>query len=186
MPDMLSKLRLVSVMMVISLAACTNLPENPSHPRTAGWSAPLIVTSQVEEMMVYYDFLRKQTPAELTKEYDKARQNLVQAKTDVNRMRVAMLLAMPNTPFHDSAAASSLLNEVGKDAKTSPGMRGLVSMMTMLISEQQRANNIADVLSQKLKDEQKRADTLQTQVDGIKNMEKNLIRRDRRGINAKP
>ena len=30
-------------------------------------------------------------------------------------------------------------------------------------------------LSQKLKDEQKRADTLQSQIDAIKSMEKNLI-----------
>ncbi|MHB1247357.1 MAG: dihydrolipoamide acyltransferase [Sulfuriferula sp.] len=186
MPDMWLRFRLVSVIMVVSVAACTNLPENPSHPRASGWSPPLIATSQVEELMMYYDFLRKQPVPEVVKEYDKARQNLAQAKTDVNRMRVALLLAMPNTPFHDTAAASSLLNEVGKDAKAQSSTRGLVSMMTMLISEQQRANNTADDLSQKLKDEQKRADTLQTQVDGIKNMEKNLIRRDRRGINAKP
>ncbi|MHB1173945.1 MAG: dihydrolipoamide acyltransferase [Sulfuriferula sp.] len=183
---MLSRFGLVSVIMVVSLAACTSFPENPSHPRAGGWSPPLIVTSQVEELMMYYDFLRKQPLPELVKEYDKARQNLAQAKTDVSRMRVALLLAMPNTPFHDTVAASGLLNEVGRDAKAPPSMRGLVSMMTMLISEQQRANNTADDLSQKLKDEQKRADTLQTQVDGIKNMEKNLIRRDRRGINAKP
>ncbi|BBP05061.1 hypothetical protein TPL01_18650 [Sulfuriferula plumbiphila] len=137
--------------------------------------------------MLYYDYLHKQPAAELVKEYDKARQSLAQARTDVNRVRVALLLVLPNAPFHDTTAALGLLNELTKETKTaSPGLRGLAGMMAMLIAEQQRANNNVEDLSQKLKDEQKRADQLQGKVDGIKNMEKNLIRRDRHGISAKP
>lgn len=180
MRDILQRFRILPAILLASLAACSNLPPGPAHTAAAGWSPPLLVTSQVEELMQYYDYLRKQPAAELVKEYDKARQNLAQSRTDVNRVRVAMLLALPNAPFHDTAAALGLLNEVVKETKTaSHGVRGLASMMAMLIAEQQE-------LSQKLKDEQKRADALQGQVDGIKNMEKNLIRRDRHGINAKP
>jgi hypothetical protein len=185
--DKLLRPWILSVMLLASVAACTSLPDNTSHFRSGSWSPSVMVSSQAEELMVYYDSLRKLPVPELVKEYDKARLSLTQSRTDVNRIRVAMLLAMPSMPFHDLAAASGLLNEVSKEIKApSPGLRGLVSMMAMLISEQQRANNNADDLSQKLKDEQKRADTLQTQVDGIKNMEKNLIRRDRRGLNVKP
>lgn len=187
MSDILQRFWILPVIMLTSLAACTNLPTSSSHLPATGWSPSLLVTSQVEELMLYYDFLRKQPGPELIKEYDKARQALTQSKTDVNRMRVALLLSMPNTPFHDTAAALGLLNEVSKETKApSPSLRGLANMMAMMIAEQQRANNNADDLSQKLKDEQKRADALQGQVDGIKNMEKNLIRRDRRGITTKP
>lgn len=187
MSDILQRFWIFPVIMSVSLAACTNLPTNPSHLSAKGWSPSLLVTSHVEELMLYYDFLRKQPAPELIKEYDKARQGLAQSKTDVNRVRVALLLSMPNTPFHDTAAALGLLNEVSKETKApSPSLRGLANMMTMMLAEQQRANNNADDLSQKLKDEQKRVDALQGQVDGIKNMEKNLIRRDRRGITIKP
>lgn len=185
--DKLLRPRILSMMLLASVAACTSLLDNTSHSRSGSWSPSVMMSSQAEELMVYYDSLRKLPVSELVKEYDKARLSLTQSRTDVNRIRVAMLLAMPSMPFHDLAAASGLLNEVSKETKApSPGLRGLVSLMAMLISEQQRANNNADDLSQKLKDEQKRADTLQTQVDGIKNMEKNLIRRDRRGLNVKP
>ncbi len=180
MRDMLQRFWILPAILLASLAACSNIPASPSHTATAGWSPPLLVTSKVEELMLYYDYLRKQSAAELVREYDRTRQSLAHSRTDVNRVRVALLLALPNAPFHDTTAALGLLNEVTKETKAaSPSLRGLASMMTMLIAEQQRANNNVEDMSQKLKDEQKRADALQGQVDGIKNMEKNLIRRDR-------
>jgi len=186
MSDILQRFWILPATMLAFLNACSTLPA-ASSPHVAGWSPPLLMTSKVEGLMLYYDYLRKQPAAELVKEYDKARQSLVQSKTDVNRVRVALLVALPNAPFHDTSAALGLLNEVSKETKTaSPGLRGLASMMALLITEQQRANNNADDLSQKLKEEQKRADALQGQVNAIKNMEKNLIRRDRHGINPKP
>lgn len=187
MRDLRQRFWILPAILLASLAACSNMPASPSHKAAAGWSPPLIVTSQVEELMLYYDYLHKQPAAELLKEYDKARQSLAQSRTDVNRVRVALLLVLPNAPFHDTTAALGLLNELAKETKTaSPGLRGLAGMMAMLIAEQQRANNNVEDLSQKLKDEQKRADELQGKVEGIKNMEKNLIRRDRHGISAKP
>jgi len=180
MCDLRQRFWLMPAIMLASLAACSNMPASPSHTAADGWSPPLIVTSQVEELMLYYDYLRKQPAAELVKEYDKARQGLAQSKTDANRVRVALLLALPNAPFHDSAAALGLLNELTKETRTtSHSLHGLAGLMAMLIAEQQRASSSVDELSQKLKDEQKRADALQEKVDGIKNMEKNLIRRDK-------
>lgn len=178
MSDILQRFWILPAIMLAFLSACSTLPA-ASSPHAA-WSPPLLVTSQVEELMLYYDYLRKQSAVALVKEYDTARQSLAQSRTDMNRIRVALLVALPNAPFHDTAAALGLLNEVSKETKTaSPGLRGLASMMAALIAEQQG-------LSQKLKEEQKRADALQGQVNAIKNMEKNLIRRDRHGINPKP
>jgi cell division septum initiation protein DivIVA len=49
------------------------------------------------------------------------------------------------------------------------------NLLAALLTEQQRLSNHLEETSQKLKEEQKRADTLQHQIDAIKNMEKNLI-----------
>jgi uncharacterized protein YeeX (DUF496 family) len=42
--------------------------------------------------------------------------------------------------------------------------------------EQQRLSSNVEELSQKLRDEQKRVETMQNQIDAIKSMEKNLLR----------
>lgn len=175
------RLRILSVVTLATLmSACATLPSQ-SRSANTGWVPSLIVTSQADELLLYYDYLRKQPPAELAKEYDKARQHLAQTRNDVNRVRVALLLSLPNTPFHDNAAALALVNEMLKDThSTNTGLHGLASMLSVSLTsltEQQRA--IED-LTQKWKDEQKRADGLQGKVDAIKNMEKNLIRRDQR------
>jgi hypothetical protein len=47
--------------------------------------------------------------------------------------------------------------------------------LAALLADQQRLSSNLEEASQKLKEEQKRADTLQHQIDAIKSMEKNLI-----------
>lgn len=166
---------ILPVAALATLSACANL-NGVLHPANANWSSSMIVTSQAEELLLYYDYLRKQPAAELAREYDKARQNLAQARTDVNRLRVALLLSLPNTAFHDAAAALALVNEQLKDTKaTNSGLHGLASLLAVSLAEQQR---ITEDMTQKWKDEQKRADGLQEKVEAIKTMEKSLIRRD--------
>ncbi|ARU31861.1 hypothetical protein CAP31_09360 [Sulfuriferula sp. AH1] len=170
--------RILSVVtLAMLMSACATLPSQP-RSANAAWVPSLIVTSQAEELLLYYDYLRKQQPAELAREYDKARQNLAQTRNDVNRVRVALLLSLPNATFHDNAAALALVNEMLKDThSTNTGLHGLASLLSASLTEQQRTS---EDLTQKWKDEQKRADGLQDKVNAIKNMEKNLIRRDQR------
>jgi hypothetical protein len=52
------------------------------------------------------------------------------------------------------------------------------NLLASLLVEQQRLNHGMEELSQKLKDEQKRVETLQSQIEAIKSMEKNLILRE--------
>ncbi|MDR3392670.1 MAG: dihydrolipoamide acyltransferase [Sulfuriferula sp.] len=166
---------MLSIAALATLGACANLP-GQTHPANAGWTPSLIVTSQAEELLLYYDYARKLPTPDLVREYDKARQNMALAKTEVNRLRLALLLSLPGAPFHDNAAALALANEQLKDIKsTNPGLHGLAGLLAVSLADQQRTS---DELMQKLKDEQKRADSLQDKVDAIKNMEKNLIRRD--------
>ena len=163
------------VMMLVVLSGCANLP-GQTHTANGSWAPSLLMASQADELLLYYDYLRKQPASEVAREYDKARQSLAQSKSDTNRLRVALLLALPNTAFHDNATALEMANELLKDTKsTTSAVRGLANLLSVSITEQQR---LTDDLSQKWKDEKKRADGLQDKVDAIKNMEKNLMRRD--------
>ena len=54
-------------------------------------SADVAVAGQMDDMMQYYDSLRKLPPSDLGRIYDKVKQNFAQNKSDVNRARLVLL-----------------------------------------------------------------------------------------------
>ncbi|MDQ3186727.1 MAG: dihydrolipoamide acyltransferase [Pseudomonadota bacterium] len=178
------KLRILTAAIGMSLAACSTVPQTqpPAAPLPSNSivtaQMDLIVTGQMEDILQYYDALRKQPTGELGRVYDKVKQNFVQNKSDANRARLVLLLILPNTPFRDLTSALYLLNEWPRDAKPTTGLQSFRNLLAALLAEQQRLNQGIDDLSQKLKEEQKRVETLQNQIEAIKSMEKNLILRE--------
>ncbi|MEK7842635.1 MAG: hypothetical protein AAB241_00240, partial [Pseudomonadota bacterium] len=71
-----------------------------------------------------------------------------------------------------------------KNAEQSPSLDSLRTLLTLLLTEQQRTGRRAGELSRKLKDEQNRVEILQNRVEilqnkvnNIKSMEKDLVLR---------
>jgi hypothetical protein len=159
-------------------------PENSAPPENSAAvvASPVLpdvpAAGQMDDMMQYYESLRKQPPAELGRVYDKLKQNFAQNKSDANRARLVLLLILPNNSFRDLNLAVNLLNEWPRDTKTPTSLQSFRNLLASLLVEQQRAHHGMEELSQKLKDEQKRVETLQSQIEAIKSMEKNLILRE--------
>ncbi len=130
---------------------------------------------EMDEMMAFYESARKQSSADLGRTYDKAKQSFAQNKGDTNRARLILLLILPNTPFRDLSAALHLLNEWPRDTKPA-SLQSFRHLLGGMLAEQQRLSHSAEELAQKLKDEQKRVEMLQSQIDAIKNMEKDLLK----------
>jgi hypothetical protein len=170
------KSRVLAAVMLALVAACSTITEN-QQPAAGPVPSDLMVTGQMEDMMLYYDSLRRQPPAELTRVYDKVKQNFVQNKSDANRARLVLILILPNTSFRDTGSALYLLNDWPREGRPATGLQSFRSLLTVLLAEQQRLTHSADELSQKLKEEQKRVEMLQNQIEAIKSMEKNLILR---------
>ncbi len=164
---------------LVTLTACSTIPACPPPIVTLPPPPIAIPPTQLEVLMQYFESIRKMSVTELVKEHDKAKQNLILDKSDIARAELALLLILPNTPFHDTGAAHNLLNELPKEAKLSTSMRSFRHLLSTILAEQQRINGSANELSQKLKDEQKYSEVLKNQIDNIKNMEKNLILRDK-------
>ncbi|MEP6606111.1 MAG: dihydrolipoamide acyltransferase, partial [Nitrosospira sp.] len=80
--------------------------------------------------------------------------------------------------FRDITSALYLLNEWPRDAKPITGLQSFRNLLMALLAEQQRLTHNMDELSLKLKEEQKRVEILQKQIEAIKSMEKNLILRE--------
>jgi hypothetical protein len=171
------------------LTACSTIrqgsvkPENSltsELPATAA-TVPAVdvpVACQMDDMMQYYESLRKQPAADLGRVYDKVKQNFAQNKSDENRARLVLFLILPNSSVRDLNSAVNLLNEWPRDTKSPTSLQSFRNLLASLLVEQQRLNHGMEELSQKLKDEQKRVETLQSQIEAIKSMEKNLILRE--------
>ena len=166
---------LVAVAALMFLTGCAAIESVESPRAVEPPPAELVVTGQMDDMMEFYDSIRKQSPAELSRVYDKAKQSFMRNKSDTNRARLVLLLILPNTSFRDVTSAMHLLNEWPKDSNSANNLQSFRNLLAGLLAEQQRLSHGIEELSQKLKDEQKRAETLQNQIDAIKSMEKNLL-----------
>lgn len=165
-------IRIFLAIAVVSLIGCSTIPEQqpcecPPPPDT-------VVTGQMDDMMQYYESLRKLAPSDLAKLHERVKQNFVQNKSDANRLRLVLLLTLPQTSFRDIPQAVTLLNEWPRDARPS-NLQSFRNLLAAFLADQQRLGNNLEEASHKLKDEQKRADMLQHQIDALKSMEKNLI-----------
>jgi hypothetical protein len=159
---------------VLMLGGCAVLPHTRS---TAPSQQEVVLTGQMDDMMEFYESLRKLSATELSRVYDKVKQNFVQNKSDANRIRLVLLLIMPQTSFRDANSALYLLNEWPRgEARTFNHLLSFRNLLAAQLVEQQRLSSSIEELSQKLRDEQKRVETMQNQIDAIKSMEKNLLR----------
>lgn len=189
MRDCLTRLfSLLIVFPLLALTACSIMEDKAGNESQA-----VDMVKTPDEIIRYYESLRKQPASQLGWEYEKVRKNFLQEKNDANRTRLILFLILPGVPFHDPAAALNLLNEWPKDTQLTPGLAGFRSFLTPLLTEIQSFNqNINEtshkthemsqrigVISQKLKEEQARSEILQNQINDLKSMEKQLIFRNK-------
>lgn len=119
--------------------------------------------SDTEKLLHYHAQLRRLTGPELLREHESARQAYVQSRSGYARVRYAMVLALPGTPFHDDARALTLLEPLARTAGDE--LAGLSSLLTAQIQERRRLDGTAQALQQKL--------------DALKSLERSLSNRGR-------
>lgn len=98
--------------------------------------------------LAYYARARKLSGAELAREQEAARRALARTRSDGNRMRYALVLAVPGAPAADETRALETLEPVTRNA-ASP-LHGLAVLVTAFLQEQRRLDAQAQGLQQKL------------------------------------
>jgi len=157
----LAPLVLVGCSMLAGCGALRSIESQEPVPWVqAGTPQP---ASEAESLLLYYQYVRKLSGAELGREHDAARQAYARSRSDFNRVRFAMMLSLPNVAFNDDARATDLLEPVSK----SPGghLYGLAYLLTSQLQERKRLDANAQGLQQKL--------------DALRSLERSLIERKR-------
>lgn len=148
----------------VALAGCGVLRgfevQEPAPWVQAGAPQP---ASDTESLLLYFQHLRKLPGAELGREHETARQAYTRARTDFNRVRLAMVLSLPNSAFTDDGRALELLEPVAKNPGTR--LQGLAQVLSSNLQEQKKLNASVQGLQQKL--------------DALKSLERSMIERNR-------
>jgi hypothetical protein len=135
-------------------------PLEPAPWVQAGMPQP---ASDAESLLLYFQHIRKLSGADLSREHDAARQAYARARTDFNRVRLAMVLSLPGTAFNDDARALDLCDTVAKHE--GGRLQGLALLLGSHLQEQMRLTASAQGLQQKL--------------DALKSLERSMIERNR-------
>jgi hypothetical protein len=103
------------------------------------------------------------------RELQNANQQYQKSKSDISRVRLAALLALPNTSFQDDGKALGLLEGLAGKHVSTP-VRQFASYLQAQIFERLR----------QVREEQKRADAIQQKLDSLKAIERSMLDRDRK------
>ena len=155
----------------VVLAACTSLPPEPPQPiPVPSVPAPVITPEPSPEPSIeplppaaptvifqlppsvraleYFSRIRARPVRELRLEYESVRQSFAVSRSDQDRVRLALLLALPNAPFGDESQALELLEPLTRDSAND--YQPLAQLVSTLLVEQRRRASHATALQQKL------------------------------------
>lgn len=165
------------------LGGCAH-PEQHATPTRGVWDNLSTLSgshrgADVSEVLAYFQHIKTLSANALVTENAAAAQALSKQRSDSNRLKLALLLLLPNTAFKDEARAAALADEVlNNKTADAPHLKNLALLVAAVANEQKRQDERFWQLAQKQKDDEKRADALQQKLDALKSIEKDLIKRE--------
>lgn len=118
---------------------------------------------QLADLVGYYGRVAAMKPEEQRREYIAAGQTFSRDPSPYNRIRVALLAAMPGTSFQDDVRAMSLLEPYSRAGPTYDKLRQFGAILHAQIAENVKARG--------------RAEQLREQLDALRAIERTIIER---------
>ncbi len=146
-------------------------PEVKTEPPLPPPPPPEPQQTELNRLLMQVESVRKMPATEATRELEQARQAFGRSKTEYNRLLYAVLSLLPSTGGPDEAKAAALLEPMLKDRTTGNGLRAFAAFLYFQIAEDRK-------MEERMREEQKRADSLQEKLDALKEVEKSLIDRE--------
>ncbi len=161
---------------VALLSACAGAPAPARAPAAAGQCPPARDSALGEREMLRYNRCLHSLPAEgLAREYEGVTRHFAQTGNGADRVKLALLLSLPGTPYHDTGSALQLLGTA-----VPADLRHLADFLSASLAEQQALESRVHSLESDLAAEKQRSDALQAQIDSVKDLERNMTRRGAR------
>ncbi|MGA0025110.1 MAG: hypothetical protein ACO3F9_10755 [Burkholderiales bacterium] len=157
------RLKLAPAVLLLALAGCGTIGDR--GPQDVPASVEDARGAGVDAALAHYARLRKLPAAELAREQESARRAFNRSRTDANRVRYALSLAVPGAPSGDEVRALDALEPVARNGAST--WNGLAVLVSAFLQEQRRRDGQAQDLQQKL--------------DALLNLERNMTGRESGG-----
>lgn len=130
--------------------------------------APAEPTEEQQLVTLLGDLQRYSTLSsdDVRRELASATQLLTRQRTDINRVRLAVLYTLAKTTPQDDQRALQLLENVAKSNPGSPAVKQFAAVLQTQIAERMRA----------VRDEQQKADVAIQKLEALRAMERSLLR----------
>ena len=164
------------LMLALLLGACkTNTTPAPTPAPQPVWThvicPPAKENPEITEIVRYYSHLSALSAQDAAGEYNAVNASFSKNPDNVLRIKLAMLLSLPNTPFHNTAAARNLL--IAWPDQDATELHDLSRLLSSLFSQQQQADDAINELTKSLASEKMHSKSLQGKIDAIKAYETN-------------
>ena len=170
---------LTAVLVATMLASCTVPAPPPVAADNTSCSLRLSDHLASNEVVRYYTYLGSLNKANLNIEYQTTGAHFSASNNLSDRLKLIVLLTIPNTSFHNPKEAIDLLKsrpvEAGND---SSDLSGFSTLLDMLLTQQQQADEQLTDLKKSLAEEKLHTKLLQEKIDAVKNMEIKMIQRE--------
>lgn len=167
-----------ALILATALAGCMQSIVQPSH-QLSGHTGTRIIQEpdDLGELMRYFDSLQDKSSAELLEEYQYASSHYRDSLDIQQRLKLLLLLLLPNTGFQSTHAALDLAENPPDGVETTPVTDTFKNLLVLLLKQQRAANFRIQNLSEKLRATETEVKILQDKINAIKNIEKNLMRK---------
>ena len=150
--------RLWSVAAAAVLGGCALLPAGepvPVTPAPVAAPAPamdyLKENAEVSALLAYYQELLDLPAEELKQEYQSVSLSFARDRSELGRLRLALLMSVPGASWRDDVKLLALLDgAASRKAPPDSPRRQFVVLLQRLVMERQREQKRADELQQKL------------------------------------
>lgn len=143
----------------------TQSPESPTTQATP----PAVEPTADQQMLTLLADLQRYGALqndELKRELAVATQTFSRQRTDINRVRLAVLYTLLRNSPQDDQRALQLFENVARNAPPESSIRHLAAVLQMQVVERQRA----------VRDEQQKADAAIQKLEALREMERSLLR----------
>ncbi len=163
------------MLLAVVLSACTTatpipVPPAPQPVQIQAVCPPPRENPQPTGILAYYSRINALSASDAVAEYNAVNASFLAKPDNILRTKLAMLLSLPDTPFHNTTAARDLLLAwTGQTAdQDATGLHDLATLLVSLLSQQVQADNTAKDLSKALASEKMHSKSLQGKIDAIK------------------
>ncbi|WP_137937052.1 hypothetical protein [Chitinivorax sp. B] len=166
----------------------------PIKVETDAKAAAVVPRNDLDELLQYWERVRKLPSAELARELEAVRVAYVRDRNDQRRIQLAMLYLQPGARAKELERAMMLLDLAQREGRGDDVRRPLVNLLAVMAGEMKRLEDGAEQAAIRIKEEQRKAETaqeraeqqalrandLQTKLEALKTLELQLRKAGRK------